>query len=583
MLQDEDFRKELVLRASIVRTIVCLLFLVLVGHLYFLQIQHSKEYQLMSDKNRIRLSPILPKRGKILSSDGIVLASSEYNHRITMDYCSLSIFNKNLEQLKTFLNFSDDEIANLKSQRQNRMPNICIKESLTQDEYAKVAMNLFKFNGVYLNDIFFRKYSMPKEFSHILGYTSKINGEIQLLSGKTGLELVFDKKLKGQIGYIQHEINSIGKKVRILSKYQPINGEDLILSINAELQHYIYNLLENYKVGACCVLDMSGKVLALVSVPGYDINSMSKGPNKTEWKEWNTNPYKPLLDRAVSSSYPPGSVFKIITAYAALKEKIISPEEKILCLGGVKQDNHVFHCWNRGGHGWLNITEALSKSCDCYFFELAKKLGIERLSKYARQFGFGEKTGLELPNEKSGLIPSREWKFLRYQNHWCAYETMLTSIGQGAVLTTLIQTATMMGRLYSGNLNYLPTVLAENDNISSNEIISIDMRAANIVKQGLKQVCLTGTASGSCRTRYGISGKTGSSQVRKLKVGEAGLNQKLIEWKYRDHAFFAGVAPSDSPKYIVVVLIEHGGSGAGVAAPIARKVFDRLMLNNNAN
>ncbi len=581
MLRDDNFHKELIFRSKVVSIIILLLCLILIANLYLLQIRYSKKYQLMSDKNRIKVLPLLPKRGRIFSADGIILANNEYTHRLIMDYCSKKTFQKNIDELKKYLYLSETDIENLENQRRKRIANITVKDKLSRDEYVKVAMNLFKCNGVYISNIYSRNYTMPYEFSHLLGYVSKQSKEIQFLTGRTGIELLFNEELKGKIGNIQHEINSIGNKVRIIEKEEPVNGKDIVLSTHAELQKYIYDLLAPYKVGACCVLDITGKVLALVSVPGYNINNMSNGPSPSEWKEWTTSIYKPLLDRYSSSTYPPGSVFKIIVAYAALKEKLISKEEKLLCLGGIKHDNHVFHCWNRNGHGWINITEALSKSCDCFFFELAKKLGIERLNKYAKEFGFGKKTGIELPNEKSGLIPSREWKFLKYGTNWYAYETMLAGIGQGSVLSTLIQTATMLGKIYSDNINYRPTIL--NNNINNNEVVHLNKYCLDIVKASLKQVCWTGTASGSCRTNYGIAGKTGSSQVRSLKSGEAGMNQKLLEWKHRDHAFFVGAAPLDSPQYIVAVLIEHGGGGARVAAPIARKIFDKLILKNNEN
>ncbi|MBE6447126.1 MAG: penicillin-binding protein 2 [Alphaproteobacteria bacterium] len=581
MLQNEKFQKELIFRQNIMKTVVIILSLILVGNLYFLQVKHSKKYQLLSDKNRIRLMPLLPKRGNIFSSDGTLLAYSECNHKVVMDYCSLQVFKSNIKILQTCLNLTKNDILKLESRRKSRVSEIVVKESISREEYVKVMMNLFKCNGVYITNSYLRRYNMPEELSHIIGYTSKLSDEIQILEGKTGLELFFNEQLSGMPGNIQKEINSVGKKIRTIDQEAPVDGQDIILSINAKLQKYVYNLLKPYHVGACCVLDMEGKVLALVSYPGYNINSMSMGPSVSEWKNWNSSQYKPLLDRAVYSSYPPGSVFKIIVAYAALKEGIIKANHKFLCTGGIKQDNHVFHCWNRAGHGWIDMVEALSKSCDCYFFEIAKKLGIEKIQKYAKEFGLGNKTGIELPNEKRGLIPSKEWKFLKHKSHWKTYETMLAGIGQGSVLTTLIQVATMMGKLYSNNLNYSVSLL--NDHSNSNRVLPIDKKSADTVKEGLRQVCYLGTASGSCRTLYGISGKTGSSQVRKLRSDEVGINQNLIKWKYRDHAFFVGVAPTNKPKYIVTVFIEHGGGGAKVAAPVARKIFDKLIMEKHEN
>lgn len=574
MLKDPEFRDLLSLRKNLMLILIGVLCLILIGSLYLLQIKHVQKYQLMSDRNRIRVLPLVPKRGRIISADDKVLAFCNYKHKLVMDYCSKKVFEENIKILDQYLNFTEGEKKNLLSLRKKRLPSITIKDELSYDEFAKVSMNLFRLRGIHIMNTFSRHYSMPLEFSHLLGYTSKNTNEFQVLTGKTGLELFFDKKLRGNIGNIQKEVNAAGCSIRVIDKENPVNGEDIKLTIDSEIQKYVYNLLSKYEVGACCVLDIKGNVIALVSFPGYDINSMSKGISRAEWNELSTNKYKPLLNRFTSSVYPPGSVFKIVTAYAALCEGVVSPKDRILCLGGVKQDDSVFHCWHRGGHGKLNMYEAMSYSCDCYFFEIAKRLGIQKLDKYARELGFGHKTDIELPNEKSGLIPNKEWKLIRHKSYWKTYETMIAGIGQGYVLTSLLQIATMMGKIYSNDLNYSPSLLAKD---RAESPIPLKKEACNVIKKALYMVCETGTARNSCHTTYGISGKTGSSQVRSIKASEVGINQQHIEWKYRDHALFAGVAPYNSPKYVVAVVIEHGGGGGAVAAPIARKVFDKLL------
>ena len=574
MLKDPEFRDLLSLRKNFMLILIGVLCLVLIGSLYLLQIKHARKYQLMSDRNRIRVLPLVPKRGRIISADDKVLAFCNYKHKLVMDYSSKKIFEENIKILDQYLNFTEEEKKSLLNLRKKRLPSITIKEELSYDEFAKVSMNLFRLRGIHIMNTFSRHYSMSLEFSHLLGYTSKNTNEFQVLTGKTGLELFFDKKLRGNIGNIQKEVNAAGCSIRVIDQENPVNGEDIKLTIDSEIQKYVYNLLSKYEVGACCVLDMKGNVVALVSFPGYDINSMSKGISRAEWNELSTNKYKPLLNRFISSVYPPGSVFKIVTAYAALCEGVVSPKDRILCLGGVKQDDRVFHCWYRGGHGKLNMYEAMSYSCDCYFFEIAKRLGIQKLDKYARELGFGQKTDIELPNEKSGLIPNKEWKLIRHKSYWKTYETMIAGIGQGYVLTSLLQIATMMGKIYSNDLNYSPSLLAKDRTGSP---IPLKKEACNVIKKALSMVCETGTARNSCHTTYGISGKTGSSQVRSIKASEVGINQQHIEWKYRDHALFAGVAPYNSPKYVVAVVIEHGGGGGTVAAPIARKVFDKLL------
>lgn len=591
MLKDDDFNQIVDFRRNFVLAVMGILCLVLVFNLYILQIRHSQKYQLMSDKNRIRVLPVVPKRGRIISSDGKVLAFCDYKHKLVMDYCSKKVFEENIRILDGYLNFSEEEKENLFGLRRKRLSSITIRDELSRDEFAKISMNLFRLRGIHILNTFSRHYSMPLEFSHLLGYTSRNTNEFQVLTGKTGLELFFDKKLRGNIGNIQKEVNAAGCNVRVIDEEDPVNGEDIKLTINSEIQKFVYDLLGRYKVGACCVLDMQGNVVALVSFPGYNTNLMSLGISRNEWNKLNTDEYKPLLNRFCSSVYPPGSVFKIVTAYAALCEGIVSPKDRILCLGGVRQDNNIFHCWHRGGHGKLNIYEALSYSCDCYFFEVAKKLGIQKLHKYARELGFGQKTGIELPNEKSGLIPNKEWKLIRHKTYWKTYETMIAGIGQGYVLTSLLQIASMMGKIYANNLNYSPTLLlkySENRNEHGDESKDkhedreesqkpLNKEACDVIKKALRMVCETGTARNSCYVPYGISGKTGSSQVRSVKANEVGINQQFIEWKYRDHALFAGVAPYDSPKYVVAVIIEHGGGGGSVAAPIARQIFDKLL------
>ena len=574
MLEDRDLKKLLSFRKNFVLILIGVLCLVLIGNLYILQVRHAHKYRLMSDRNRIRVLPIVPKRGRIISSDGKVLAFCDYKHRIVMDRCPINVFKENIEILDKYLNFTKEEKGNLLNFRKRRQSSITIKDELTRDEFVKVSMNLFRLRGVHILNTFSRRYSKPFEFSHLLGYTAKNANEFQVLTGKTGLELFFDKKLGGNIGNIQKEVNAAGYNIRIIDQEDPVNGEDLKLTINSEIQEFVYNLLSKHKVGACCVLDMKGNIIALVSFPGYDINSMSLGISHAQWNELNSNQYKPLLNRFSSSVYPPGSVFKIVTAYAALCEGIVSPKDRILCLGGIKQDDRTFHCWYRAGHGRLNIYEALSYSCDCYFFQIAKKLGIQKLDKYARELGFGLKTGIELPNERSGLMPNKEWKLIHRNGYWKTYETIIAGIGQGYVLASLIQIASMMGKIYSNNLNYSPSLLPRDQ---TEPAIPLKKEASDVVKRALHMVCEMGTARGSCHTVYGIAGKTGSSQVRSIKEKEVGINQQLIEWKSRDHALFTGVAPVNSPKYIVAVIVEHGGGGSSVAAPIARKIFDKLL------
>jgi penicillin-binding protein 2 len=542
--------------------------------LYRLQVVDAEKYTLLSDRNRIRLSPLLPKRGRIITSDGKTVAGNNSRYRLIADRCSGKILAENVRLLDACINLSEEDKARIFGSDKN--PLIVIKDELSWDEYSRLSMILFRLNGVSVEIAYGRDYKMPLEFCHVLGYVSRSGSNVRTPTGKTGIEAVFNAKLSGETGTVQTEVNAVGKKIRVTDSRDPKDGEDVVLTIDSELQKYVCDLLSREKAGACVVLGIpDGEVLAMVSVPAFDPNLISGRMTRARWEAVIKDPLFPLMNRAVECSYPPGSIFKIIVAFAALSEGIISPNDQIFCSGGVKLDDRVFHCWNRSGHGRMNLRDALKFSCDCYFFETAKKVGIDRIVKYAKKFGFGSETGIELPGENAGLLPSKKWKFLKYGAFWKPYETMIIGIGQGAILATLLQSAVMMGKLYSGDYDFSPTLIR---GVSKNRAENpVNRECADIIKKALYRVCTEGTAAGSCHTSYGISGKTGSSQVRQIKTGEAGINSKLIPWKYRDHAFFTGCAPRENPKYVVAVMIEHGGGGASAAAPVARQIFDKLM------
>ncbi|MDR1375750.1 MAG: penicillin-binding protein 2 [Holosporaceae bacterium] len=578
MLASEKSQKDRKIRAKIIIFLVIVLSAILLIELYMLQVHFSEKYSLMSDKNRIRLSPVLPKRGRIITSDGKIVASSVHRYRLIMDYCNDKIFKENLTLLDRCLKLSEHDKQCIAEARKKARPHMSfvIKDKLSWDEYASISMDLFKFSNLSLETIYVRNYDMPLEFSHVIGHTGRSDDSIQILTGKTGIEAFLNGRLIGTIGNLQTEVNALGKKVRVTNFVEPKNGKDIKLTLDSKIQKYVYDIISEEKAGACVVLDiLKGEVLAMASVPGFDVNLVSNKITSSQWKSIANDQLFPLINRAAICVYPPGSVFKIVVAFAALSEGVIAPGDRIFCSGGVKQDDRVFHCWNRNGHGSLDVCGALSWSCDCFFFEIARRLGIERIVKYAKKFGFGSQTGIELPNESYGLLPTKSWKFLRYGTSWKPYETMIVGIGQGALLSTLLQTAVMMGKIYANDYNFTPTMIR--DNVKARTWHPIDPKPLETIKKALCQVCLYGTASRSCNTHYGISGKTGSSQVRKIKTEEAGVNQKKFDWKLRDHAFFVGCAPHNAPRYVVAVLIEHGGGGGAVAAPIARKVFDKLM------
>lgn len=575
-------------RIKIIFAFIFVLLCVLIYNLYVIQIRFSEKYSMLSDKNRIRVSPIMPKRGKIISSDKKVIAYCNRKYKLVLEACDEKTFLKNLTLISSCIKISDEEKEQFLRIRKSspRYTPIVIKDNLSWDEYAKIALILFKLNHVSIETSFTRVYENPYEFSHIVGHTSGYDGHLRILSGKTGIESFFENELRGEIGILQTEINAAGRKMRVIESSDPIEGKDIILTINSNIQKYAYNLIAEEKAGACVVLDITnGNVIALVSVPGFDANLLSSKMSQKQWNEIANDKLSPLINRATSGLYPPGSIFKTVVAFAALSEGMINPNERFFCNGEMKIDNHVFHCVRRSGHGSIDLYDAIRMSCDCYFFELARKLGIEKIAEYARKLGFGSKTGLEIPSENSGLVPDKTWKLLKYQDSWKPYETVLVGIGQGSILSTVLQNAVMFGKIYANDYGFKPTLIkkynVQNVELPKDPILG---KGIFILKEALFQVCnkIGGTAERSCHTQYGISGKTGSSQVRRVKAHEIGLiNQESIPWKYRDHAFFVGCAPKKNPKYVVAVLVEHGGWGAQKAAPIARKIFDKLMELEN--
>lgn len=558
--------------------------IVLICKLFVLQVLESKRYTTLSDKNRIRVYPIVQRRGRIISADGKVVAQNRQRYRLSIESCDAETFSKNIDLISSKIEITDLEKEKLFEIRKTtpKYTPILLKDELSWDEYSRLAMIFYKLSHVSLDNSFVREYPMSIEFSHVVGYTTKSRNYLQSLSGQTGIEAYEDERLVGIPGNVKIEINSVGKKMRVIDSVAPVNGEDVIITINSDIQKFAYDLISAEKAGACVVLDISnGDVLALVSVPGVDSNPIASRISQKQWNTLMNDPLKPLINRAIGGLYPPGSVFKIVTVLAALEKKIISPNDTIFCSGGVVVNGNTFHCWKRVGHGKVNAYDALKYSCDCYMFEVARRLGINAIVEYAQKLGFGSKTGIEIPNESAGLLPSKQWKLLRYGSSWKPYETIITAIGQGALLATLIQSATMMGKIYTGNYNFRPSLIKNrNKRFYSLSADPIDAKNAGVIKEALFQVCNRGgTASGSCRTEYGISGKTGSSQVKRLRKGEEGRSQNTFPWHLRDHAFFVGCAPYNHPRYVVAVMVEHGGSGSAKAAPIARKIFDKLILS----
>ena len=445
--------------------------------------------------------------------------------------------------------------------------------------------------GIIIDEGLSRYYPYSDIFAHVIGYVAAVSDndvkDDPLLEvpgfriGKSGIEKLYEKELRGKSGNLKLEVNAVGRIMKEIERVDGISGDSIHLSLDVRLQKKAYELLGD-ESGAIVMMKVdTGEVLAFASAPAFDPNLFTQGLSSDEWKNLNSDEKKPLLNKAVSGMYSPGSTFKMVVGLAALESGMVGRQNKSFCTGKMSLGNHTFHCWKDIGHGYVDIIQALQHSCDIYFYEVAQKIGIGKIAAMSRRFGLGKSTNVGIENEKSGLIPDVEWKRQKYGEAWQQGESIISGIGQGYILATAIQLATMVSRIANGGYEVNPT-LKKVDHNSMQEIKKIDISQQNLelVKKGMFDVVNVpgGTALGARFDFNGLkmSGKTGTTQVRRISMKERQtgvLKQEELPWKYRNHALFVGYAPHDNPKYGIAVLVEHGGSGSAVAAPIASKML----------
>ncbi|HIM45743.1 MAG TPA: penicillin-binding protein 2, partial [Alphaproteobacteria bacterium] len=452
-----------------------------------------------------------------------------------------------------------------------------------------------------------RHYLAGEEAAHVIGYVGAVS-EKELAGdpvlalpgfriGKNGAEKMFETALRGKAGSRQVEVNAYGRIIRELRRDEGQPGDDHILTIDMGLQEYV-NARINHESAAAVVVDVhSGEVLALVSSPSFNPNSFTTGISQTEWNALMSNPRFPLTNKAISGQYSPGSTFKMMVALAALDGAILNPNNEFFCSGYIELGNRRFHCWKRGGHGLMNMNSGLVQSCDVYFYEVAKWVGVDGIAAMARRFGLGERLGIELPSEQKGLVPTRDWKLAVHGVPWQKGETLNIGIGQGFLLTTPLQLAIMTARIANGGIAVLPKLVRETQRVgrrlpdTREAFPSMGLSAVHlaVVQKGMADVANSprGTAFRARIEEPGMAmaGKTGSVQVKRITKAERERGVRKNEdrvWKDRDHALFVGYAPVDSPRYAVSVVIEHGGGGAKTAAPIARDILREVQRRDPA-
>ena len=592
-------------RATILSGVTLAAFGGIVSRLYYLQVSKSPEYTLRAEANRIKQRLIVPLRGKVLDRFGVELATNRQDYRVIVVPEQTEDLEASVRRLSEIVEMSEDHIKAIlkKARQQSRFQPIKISGNLSWDEFAQINIRGPELPGVEPQVGETRHYPFGKDLAHVVGYVSRANEADQekdddlLLRqedfriGKNGVEKTVDLPLRGLRGIRHVEVNAHGRVIRELRRDPGTAGQDIRLTLDMEVQRVATEILRQ-ESGSVVVMDIqNGDVVALVSSPGFDPNGFNFGWSTKEWKGLLENPYKPLINKCIAGQYPPGSTLKPLVALAALEEGVIKPHETIYCSGKTYLGSHAFHCWKRHGHGHMNMHNAIKKSCDIYFYEVAKRMGIDKLEHYFKMFGLGEPTGLELPGEKAGLAPSRGWKKATTGVSWQKGETLITGIGQGYVLTTPLQLAVMTARIANGGRTVHPNLIHSYGGTLADRMIGsqIPVRAENLarVMKGMDGVSNEsgGTALGSRLdvNGLGLAGKTGTAQVRRISKAErlsGVLKNEQLPWKFRDHALFVAFAPVENPRYAISVVVDHGGSGSKAAAPVARDVMRETLLRH---
>lgn len=597
MRRDTDRQKAFTRRAALLAGGKALLLSALAGRMYYLQVIEAPRYATLAEENRINLRLLPPPRGRILDRHGRVLAGNEQTYRVTIVAEQARNVDAILGTLGTLLDISatDRERILREIRRRRSFVPVTILENLDWEAVARIEVNAPALPGVAIDEGQNRHYPYGEEFAHVLGYVaavseSDLTGEplLQLPGfriGKAGIEKTHDLALRGSGGRSEVEVNAYGRVIRELSRKEGQPGADLVTTLDLDLQRLANARLQG-ESGAIVAMDIhGGGVLALASSPSYDPGSFVRGLKAEEWRALIDNPRAPLSNKAIAGQYAPGSTFKMVVALAGLEKGVISPATPLFCSGSVRLGDSRFHCWKRGGHGRVSLHEGIVRSCDVYFYEVARRVGVDAIAEMASRLGLGAALGLDLPGERGGVVPTREWKRAQMGQPWHQGETLITGIGQGYVLSTPLQLAVMTARLASGGYRVTPALVRKArppgataaDLFPALGIAEADLRAVLNAMVGVVNAG-NGTARASAIHEAGfeMAGKTGTSQVRRITAAERARGvwkNEDLPWERRDHALFVGYAPVHAPRYAVAVIIEHGGGGSKAAAPVARDIL----------
>ena len=585
----------------------------LISRLFSLQINDNKKYLTLSDKNRIREWKLPPTRGNIVDYFGNVIAGNLKVYQLHVIPEQVENFNYLISRLRSILQLSEKRVEKIKKKKNQLKPweSLIISENLSWSEFLKINNYLYELVGVKPVMTISRNYPFNDIYTHVLGYVSQPNEDDILANevikekfvpgikvGKLGLEKTLENELIGVNDIQRYEVNAYGKRINQLEYQKGKQGSKIRITLDTEVQKLCAELLVN-KAGSISVMDIyTGEVIALYSSPSYDPNLFLFGISQDEWQLIRNNPLKPLINKTLSGLYSPGSTIKPIVALSALENNIIDTNFKVRCKGKIELHGQTFHCWKEKGHGTVNLKDAMKQSCDTYFYEIARKLGVDRLKITADKFGLGKKVlGAYFENEKSGQFPDTEWKKNNLGKGWVLGETLITGIGQGYTQTTPIQLCLMTAQIANGGYKINPKIITDDNQLTSEEIkkavqknnfqpnlpLFDNQNNIKIVQKAMFSSTneLRGT---SYRSRiedpkYQFAGKTGTAQVKRISKRERELDLKTSQIPYneRDHALYVAFGPYKNPRYALSIIVEHGGSGSSTAAPMATKLFKLII------
>ncbi len=585
----------------------------IVSRLFFLQVKENKKYLTLSDKNRIREWKLPPVRGDFQDYFGNTIAGNYEAYQLHIIPEQVENFRYTINRIKNILELSEKQFQKIIKKQKEIKPweTLIVEDNLSWEKFSRINNQLYDLNGVKPIISISRNYPYKENYTHILGYVSQANEKdissnkivkdkfVQGLKvGKIGLEKSFEDTLIGDNSIERYEVNAYGRRISQLAFKNGNKGETIKLTIDTEVQKFANQLLAE-KAGSICVMDIfTGQVIAMHSSPSFDPNSFVFGISQDEWQLIRNNPMKPLVNKTLSGNYSPGSTIKPIVALSALENGIINTNFTVKCTGKTEMYGQTYHCWKKKGHGFVSLRNAMKQSCDSYFYEIARRLGVDKLSETAKKFGLGKEVFGDLFNiEKKGLIPNTQWKKDTLGKGWLLGETMITGIGQGYIQTTPIQLCLMTAQIANGGYKIYPKIVLSKDDedIKKDKFEPLFQNSKNIkiVQDAMfgstNEVMGTSYRSRINDPKYQFAGKTGTAQVKRITKQDRELDLKTFEIPYedRDHALYIAFGPYKNPRYALSILVEHGGNGSTTAAPMAKKLFkkiiDRHEIRNNFN